>query len=149
LSAGPAATSRSCSARVAPKPARRWRWATLRTSHGSSGVGTNAAHAVLSILFIGSPRTLEVADFQVAEVLYVARPNGEFDPRLLLLVEDDDPIGSSGNERRKRHLAVGVGLDVAVAVDVKVAGVNRVRHQRAGLLIVHEYISERRSIRED
>ena len=47
LSAGPAATSRSSSARVAPKPARRWRWATLRRSHGSSGVGTNGAHAVL------------------------------------------------------------------------------------------------------
>ena len=39
LASGPAARSRSSSARVAPKPARRCRWATLRRSQGSSGVG--------------------------------------------------------------------------------------------------------------
>src|SRR5262249_814695 len=121
LSAGPAATSRSSSARVAPKPARRWRWATLRWSHGSSGVGTNGAHAVLSIPVMASPRALEVADLQVAEVLRLARLDGELDFRLLLLVEDDDPVGRPRDERRERHPADRIGLDVAVAADVEVA----------------------------
>ena len=40
LASGPASRSRSSSARVAPKPARRCRWATLRRSQGSSGVGS-------------------------------------------------------------------------------------------------------------
>jgi len=40
LVSGPAAMSRSSSARVAPNPARRCNWATLRRSHGSSGVGS-------------------------------------------------------------------------------------------------------------
>src|SRR5262245_18207725 len=148
LSAGPAATSRSSSVRVAPKPARRWRWATLRRSHGSFGVGTNAAHAVLSILVMASPRVFEAADFQVAEVLRLARLDSEFDLRLLLLVEDDDPVGSSRNERRERHPAACIGLDVAVMVDVEVAGMDRVGHERAGLLVVEADIAPRRAGRE-
>src|SRR3954469_5075799 len=90
LSAGPAARSRASSARVAPNPARRWRWAALRRSHGSSGVGTNGAHAVLSILVMASPRVFQVADLQVAEVLRLARLDCELDLRPLFLIEDDD-----------------------------------------------------------
>src|SRR3954469_12270961 len=81
LSAGPAARSRASSSRVAPNPARRWRWATLRRSHGSSGVGSYGSHADFSILLMASPRLFQVLDLQVAEVLRLPRIDGELDLR--------------------------------------------------------------------